>query len=185
MSRKAIIPTRYKEDMTEVELRYYMTLLNDAVFKNGVHFTNHAEDRMKSRKLSKGKIQYVVREGDLYGVQFSPETQDIKFLISYATKGQYRKKFTTYASYSMMTGKVLSVWNRTFEFEEMLNEERGQGKSYFKNNNTIELTKEYIDLYEGEDFINFIRKYDKSPFSLRTTKKIMNYLKGITPIFQL
>lgn len=181
---------RAKEDMTEVELRYYLTLLDEAVFRKGINFTEHALERMQKRNLSKGKIQYAIREGDLHEVQFDKECKSIKVVISYATKGQYKKGFTSYVVYELSTGNVISVWNRN------LAQETNKCTSTFDNANriytvdksinTIELAKHCIGLFlEGEELINFIRKYDKTPFSKRTQEKIHNYLEGSTPVYQL
>lgn len=180
------IPTRYKEDMTEIELRFYLSLLNEAVFQNGLVFTNHAIRQMKRRNLNKGKVQYVVREGDLYGVQFCEKSKDIKFLLSYATRSQFKKGFTTFASYSLKKGSVISVWNRSFEMENFLNETRGDYHRNFFKNNTLEIAKSYLEqTIESVDFVNFLQKYDKSSLSKRSNEKLKKYIDGVVPLVHL
>ena len=181
---------RAKEDMTEVELRYYLTLLDEAVFNKGITFTDHALERMKTRNLGKGKIQYVVREGDLAEIQFDDEGQNVKAVISYATKGQYKKGFTSCVVYELSTGKVISVWNRKLAQEDnKCTTTYDCGHRVYavgKGMNTLDLAKEYIgSIFEGEDLVKFIRKYDKTPFTEKTQKKLHNYLTGVTPIYQL
>lgn len=181
---------RAKEDMTEVELRYYLTLLDETVFNKGITFTEHALERMKTRNLSKGKIQYVVREGDLAEIQFDEDGRNIKAVISYATKGQYRKGFTSCVVYELATGNVISVWNRKLEQEEnKCTATFDCGHRIYavgREMNTLDLLKEYIDsIFEGEELVKFIRKYDKTPFTEKTEKKLNNYLTGLTPIYQL
>ena len=180
------IPTRYKEDMTEIELRFYLSLLNEAVFRNGLVFTNHAIRQMKRRNLNKGKVQYVVREGDLYGVQFCEKSKDIKFLLSYATRTQYKKGFTTFASYSLKEGSVISVWNRSFKLEGFLNEARGDYNRNFFKNNTLGIAKEYLEqTIENVDFVNFLQNYDKSSLSKRSNEKLKKYIDGVVPLVHL
>ena len=188
--RENKILARAKEDMTEVESRYYLNLVDEAVFNKGVNFSDHALERMKLRKLSKGKIQYVVREGDLSEIQFDEEGKNVRAVISYATKGQYKKGFTTYAVYDLESGQVVSVWNRRLSMEDnKCTATFDYGSRVYvvgRENNTLDLAKEYIDsIFEGEELIKFIYKYDKTPFSEKTEKKLSNYLTGLTPIYQL
>lgn len=188
--RENKVLARAKEDMTEVELRYYLTLLDEAVFGKGITFTDHALDRMKKRRLSKGKIQYVVREGDLSEIQFDEEGNNIKAVISYATKGQYKKGFTSCVVYELSTGQVISVWNRKLEQEcNKCTATFDCGHRVYavgRGMNTLDLAKQYIgSIFEGEELVKFIRKYDKTPLSEKTQKKLHNYLTGVTPIHQL
>lgn len=178
---------RMAKDMTEIERQFYENLVNEVVFANRLTLTEHAIEKAKQRHLSLGKIRYIYFEGALTEVQF--DDSGIKAILSYSTKGQSKKGFSSNIVLDIIEGKVISVWNREHQYDKVKDSYTYIGhKNYIlTRENTIELASQFVSLdcfKEPNKFIKFLRKYQPR-FDERHEKKLSNFLEGRTPLYQL
>ena len=179
---------RMAKDMTEIERQFYENLVNEVVFANNLTMTEHAMEKAKQRHLSIGKIRYIYFEGALSEVQF--DSSGIKAILSYSTKGQSKKGFSSNIVLDVIEGKVISVWNREHRFDEVKDSYTYTGhKNYIINEheNTFELASKFVSLdcfNEPNKFVKFLRKY-RPRFDEHHERKIKQFLEGRTLLCQL
>lgn len=180
---KGQVLCRMATDMGEIEKTFYESLVNEVVFSTPLTLTNHAVKQMSARNLSVGKVRYIYFKGALTEIQF--DNSGIKAILSYSTKTQSKKGFSSNIVLDLISGKVISVWNRQHRHDVVKNSSTYIGyKSYIlhKHKNTFDLLKEFIPmeyLQEPTKLVEFLRKY-KPRFNEKQKRKLSNYLEGKT-----
>ena len=179
---------RMVTDMGEIEKAFYESLVNEVVFKTPLTLSDHAVKQMTSRNLSIGKVRYIYFEGALTEIQF--DNSGIKAILSYSTKAQSKKGFSSNIVLDLISGKVISVWNRQHWHDANKNSSTYKGhKSYIIHNhkNTFNLLNQFMPLdcfKEPIKLVQFLRKYNPN-FSSHHEKKLNNFLQGTTLLEQL
>ena len=179
---------RMVTDMGEIEKAFYESLVNEVVFKTPLTLSDHAVKQMTSRNLSIGKVRYIYFEGALTEIQF--DNSGIKAILSYSTKAQSKKGFSSNIVLDLISGKVISVWNRQHWHDANKNSSTYKGhKSYIIHNhkNTFNLLNQFMPMEcfkEPIKLVQFLRKY-RPRFNEAQERKLSNYLKGKTLLEQL
>ena len=159
------------KDFTEMEKRYLESVLEEAIMKNGIHVSRHCLKRLKQRNYSMGKLQMVVRNGEIREVQLDKD--GCRVLLSFASASQFGKGFTSYCVYSLTDGAVMSVWQRQNYKEKRIDSETYRGrKSYLQSNvNVIPAVNVYLDI-ENDSIMDLMFKYDRSPLNKKDKKQL-------------
>lgn len=179
---------RMVSDMTLLEKQFYENMVNEVVFNTPLTLTDHAVKQMNTRHLSMGKIRYIYFEGALTEIQF--DGSGVKAILSYSTKSQSKKGFSSNIVLDLIEGKVISVWNRQYYHDANKNSSTYQGhKNYIihKHENTFDLLSRFMSLdylKEPIKLVQFLRKYNPT-FDKHHENKLMNYLQGRTLLTQL
>ena len=185
---KGQVLCRMVTDMGEIEKVFYESLVNEVVFNTPLTLSDHAVKQMTARNLSIGKIRYVYFEGALTEIQF--DNSGIKAILSYSTKGQSKKGFSSNIVLDLISGKVISAWNRQHCQDANKNSSTYIGhKSYIlhSHENTFKLLSQFMPMEcfkEPIKLVQFLRKY-RPRFNEAQERKLSNYLKGKTLLEQL
>lgn len=185
---KGQVLCRMVTDMGEIEKVFYESLVNEVVFNTPLTLSDHAVKQMTARNLSIGKIRYVYFEGALTEIQF--DNSGIKAILSYSTKGQSKKGFSSNIVLDLISGKVISAWNRQHWQDANKNSSTYIGhKSYIlhSHENTFKLLSQFMPMEcfkEPIKLVQFLRKY-RPRFNEAQERKLSNYLKGKTLLEQL
>lgn len=185
---KGQVLCRMVTDMGEIEKVFYESLVNEVVFNTPLTLSDHAVKQMTARNLSVGKIRYVYFEGALTEIQF--DNSGIKAILSYSTKAQSKKGFSSNLVLDLISGKVISVWNRQHRNDANKNSSTYIGhKSYIlhSHKNTFKLLSQFMPMEcfkEPIKLVQLLRKY-RPRFNEAQERKLSNYLQGKTLLEQL
>lgn len=179
---------RSVEDMTPLERQFYENMVNEVVYSNPLTLTNHAIKQSKARNLSVAKIRYIYFEGALSEIQF--DDTGVKAILSYSTNRQSKKGFSSNIVLDLLTGKVVSTWNRQYACD--MNKDSHTYKGYknyvlHSHQNTLELFDKFTQaecLQEPSKLVQFLRKYQPR-FDEKQENKINSFLQGRTLLSQL
>lgn len=155
------------KDFSEMEKRYLESILEETIAEKGINVSRHCLKRMKERNYSVGKMQLVVRSGEIRELQL--DKNGCRVLLSFASQTQFDRGFTSYAVYSLTDGVVTSVFQRQNSKEKKLNPETYLGeKKYLKQaDNIIQIVNTYLDI-ENNEINTLMYKYDRSPLDKKS-----------------
>ena len=155
------------KDFTEMEKRYLESILEETIAEKGINVSRHCLKRMKERNYSVGKMQLVVRSGEIRELQL--DKNGCRVLLSFASQTQFDRGFTSYAVYSLTDGVVTSVFQRQNSKEKKLNPDTYLGsKKYLKQaDNVIQIVNTYLDI-ENNEINTLMYKYDRSPLDKKS-----------------
>lgn len=169
---------KHFKDFTEIERRYLETLVEETIMSKGISVTKHCMQRLKQRNYSLGKLQYAVRQGKIMEVQF--DKTGCKIQLSYASGSQLGKGYTCYCVYDIVTGNVISAWNRQNRSEQKLNPDTYIGKKQYlkQDDQIIYLLNSYLNI-PPEKVQELIFKYDRTPLVGKAKKQLNILLQGL------
>lgn len=155
------------KDFSKMEKRYLESILEETIAEKGINVSRHCLKRMKERNYSVGKMQLVVRSGEIRELQL--DKNGCRVLLSFASQTQFDRGFTSYAVYSLTDGVVTSVFQRQNSKEKKLNPDTYLGeKKYLKQaDNIIQIVNTYLDI-ENNEINTLMYKYDRSPLDKKS-----------------
>ena len=178
---------KHVKDFNEIEQRVIETVLNDAIFKHGVNYTQHSQTRRVQRNISLGRIRMAVQMGQVMEVEFT-NYGHCTVQISFATGSQLGRGYTTYVVYDCSNGNVISAWNKQNKKEHKLNTQTYIGdKQYLqKNESCIQYIYNSMGFDENINLVDLVRKYNKAPLQdKRLQRKLEQYQAGLTKLNQM
>lgn len=182
----SVVKSRHTKSMSEIERRYLNGVLEEAIAKHGVNFSNHCLERMKQRNLSKGRVRMAVEQGTIQEVQFTKD--GCVFLISFATGSQLTKGYVSVAGYDVLTGNICTVFNKQLHSECKIDPltHESEDKKYMLNENCLELVHDYLDVKPtNEEIVRLVRVYNRGNMDDKSEKKLNNFRLGKTFLSQL